>query len=166
MRSLTPLSFLESDPDPESEPLTRDRRRRCRRRAILALALAMVVASPGVALAGTKVYKGKNFDATTGKSAGKYKITVEKKKTKDGEKFLKVKVVCTSKKKKCRVIKNEQFRMSRGESRNEYSGSFRLFKSKCEIGGIVYSGGFETTFNCRNGYFGSISGRRGGEKEG
>ncbi|MGH0038306.1 MAG: hypothetical protein ACQGVK_25010 [Myxococcota bacterium] len=127
---------------------------------IALVGLALVLLAPP-AVAGKRTYKGKNFDAQTGQSVGRYEIRTKTAK-KDGQKLLKVRVRCLAKKKKCTVLREKKFKLFPGLDEFEYEGSFELGGSPCTVSGYVYSSGFETTFNCEDGRFGGISGRRKG----
>jgi hypothetical protein len=128
-------------------------------RSVPVLVLALLLLVPA-AWAGTRTYKGKNFDASTGQPAGKYVIKAKRVK-KDGLKIWKVRVTC-SPKKKCTVLRRAKFKLFPTGFENEYSGTFDLKGAACTLSGYVYGSGFETTFNCDDGGFGSISGRRRG----
>jgi hypothetical protein len=123
----------------------------------IALALFAALVAPA-AWAGTRTYKGKNFDPVTAKSVGRYTIKA-KTARKDGEKRLKVRVSCKPRR-KCSVFRRKKFKLFPGVDPFEYQGTFGLGGATCTVSGYVYASGFETTFDCDDGRFGSITGRR------
>ncbi|MGH0038305.1 MAG: hypothetical protein ACQGVK_25005 [Myxococcota bacterium] len=126
--------------------------------ALVALVAGAALLAAPAALAGTRTYKGKNYDVDPPHAfVGKYTVKV-KSASKDGEKILKVRVTCSSKK-KCKVLRKKKFKLFPAEN-DSWVGDFTLDGSACTIVALRDKQRFDSNFYCDNGLFATISGVR------
>jgi hypothetical protein len=122
----------------------------------------IVVVSLAVLLGGfapaaqARRYKGESYDVLTGSPQGRLVIRTR---SRQRGALLRTKVRC--KRGTCPVYQRLRFDLSRQDEFG-YAGAVEIGGSPCTLFAYVYTSGFESTYNCENGTFGSISGRRGG----
>jgi hypothetical protein len=101
-------------------------------------------------------YKGESYDVLSGAEQGKLVIKTRRR---QGGAILRTKVRC--KRGACPVYRRLRFDLTQVDEFG-YQGTVEIGGSPCTIFAYVYTSGFESTYNCENGTFGSVSGRRGG----
>jgi|GEM_PF-6003043 len=134
-----------------------DTRRRIGIAAGLAVA-GLLALGPGAGAANTVRYKGARYDIFSGAEIGRWAIRTT---AHDGGALLKVLVRCKPRR-TCRPFPSRlRVDMTRQGEPNLYEGTFALGTARCSLNAYVYPGGFEGSYYCGGGSFGSISGRSG-----
>jgi len=123
-----------------------------RRGAIIAVALLLLAGSSEGAR-----YKGERVEAISGETQGRWIIRTKRP---AGQDVLRTVVRCRPGR-RCRPFPGRlRFDMVPGADEYAWSGTFAVGGSPCTLDAYVYDQGFESTYQCQDGGFGSISGRR------
>jgi len=102
-------------------------------------------------------YKGERTDASSGEIRGRWIIRTTRP---TGEDVLRTVVRCRPGR-RCRPFPGRvRFDMAPGVGEYAWSGTFEVGGATCTLDAYVYDQGFESTYQCEDGGFGSISGRR------
>ncbi len=124
------------------------------------LALAgMLALGPAAGDADAVRYRGERYDILSGAQIGRWVIRT---KEQDGGALLKVLVRCKPRR-TCRPFPRRlRLEMTNQGEPHLYGGTFPLGTTTCSLSAYVYPGGFEGSYSCDDGSFGSISGRSAG----